>query len=198
MRGLQNVMRAQALLAAQGHQSARMGIVSAYDPSTYSVKVQFPPDASETGWIPLTAIGTGQGWGVCVGPSVGDQVAVAFQEGSADAGAVLGRLFDNLSVPPAVPSGEIWLVHAKGAFFKLTNDGKATFSDAHGASVALNGDGTVTSTGTWTHQGSLEVKQTLKVDGGTTLANVTSNGHDISSTHQHLNSGGTGLGGVPQ
>ena len=92
----------------------------------------------------------------------------------------------------------MWLLHKSGAFFKLTNDGKATFSDGHGASIALNGDGTITSAGTWTHNGAMEVTQTMKVDGQTTLAGVTSNGHDVGSTHKHLNSGGSGLGGVPQ
>lgn len=30
------------------------------------------------------------------------------------------------------------------------------------------------------------------------IGTLTSNGHDISSTHQHINSGGSGLGGPPQ
>ena len=30
------------------------------------------------------------------------------------------------------------------------------------------------------------------------IGSLTSNGHDISSTHQHTNSGGSGLGGPPQ
>lgn len=195
---MHNVMRAQAVMAAQQRQSTRLGTVSAYDPSTYSVKVQFPPDTSETGWIPMLAIGTGNHWGMCIGPAIGDQVAVTFQEGSGDAGVVLGRVFDVQSMPPNVPSGEIWMVHASGAFFKLTNDGKASFNDSKGGSVTLNGDGTVTSTGTWTHQGALTVQQNLTVQGSTAVKAITSNGHDVGSTHQHINSGGSGLGGIPQ
>ena len=37
----------------------------------------------------------------------------------------------------------------------------------------------------------------LDVQGATTVKAITSNGKDISSTHQHLNSGGPGTGGVP-
>lgn len=200
---LSNVMRAQAALVGQGRAPGRLGVVSAYDPNTYSVKVQFPEDdagsgAPETGWIPLGALSVGNGWGILAPPVIGDQVKVEYQGGDRDAGVAALRLFDNQSPPPPVPAGEMWLLHKSGAFFKLTNDGKATFSDGHGASVALNGDGTITSAGTWTHNGAMEVTQTMKVDGQTTLAGVTSNGHDVGSTHKHLNSGGSGLGGVPQ
>ena len=41
----------------------------------------------------------------------------------------------------------------------------------------------------------VEVTKTLKVAGETTLADVTSNGKDISDKHHHLNSGGPGPGG---
>jgi phage baseplate assembly protein V len=195
---LMSTMRAQAQMATQDRGSLRLGVVSGYDPATYSVKVQFQPDDSETGWIPIGALAVGSGWGVLAPPVLGDQVAVLMQDSDPDAGVAALRLFTDEDVPPAVPSGEIWALHKSGAFFKLTNDGKATFSDGHGATVALNGDGTISSTGAWKHTGAMEITSTLKVDGATTLAGVTSNGHDVGSTHQHLNSGGTGLGGVPQ
>lgn len=206
---LQNVMRAHAVMAGQNRAGTRVGIISAYDPNSYSVKVQFPPANEdgvlpETGWLPLGTIGVGQNWGVVVGPNIGDQVEVEFQDGSAGGPMVSSRFFSTQAVPPPVPSGEIWAVHPSGAFFKLTNDGKGTFNDSKGGSVTLNGDGTVTSTGNWTHQGQLTVteaavfEQNVTVDGSTSVKAISSNGHDISSTHQHLNSGGSGLGGVPQ
>lgn len=195
---LMSAMRAQAQMATQDRGSLRLGVVSGYDPAMYSVKVTFQPDDTETGWIPLGALAVGNGWGVLAPPALGDQVAVLMQDSDPDAGVAALRLFTDEDVPPAVPSGEIWALHKSGAFFKLTNDGKATFSDGHGATVVLNGNGTISSTGTWTHTGAMEITSTLKVDGATTLASVTSNGHDISSTHKHVNSGGTGLGGVPQ
>jgi phage baseplate assembly protein V len=205
MRDMQNAMRAQALLANQQRQNSRLGIVTGYDPNTYSVKVQFPPDASETGWIPLQALSVGSGWGIYAPPMLGDQIEVRFQDGDRDAGIAGMRLFDNQHNPAAVPSGEMWLLHKSGAFFKLTTDGKGTFSDGHGASVAVNGDGTITSAGTWTHQGSLTVQQNLivtqdaAVNGSTTVKAITSNGHDISNTHKHtLVQPGTGIGGPPQ
>lgn len=190
---LSNVMRAQAALVAQGRVPGRLGVVSAYDPSTYSVKVQFPEDdagngAPETGWIPLGALSVGSGWGILAGPVIGDQIKVEYQGGDRDAGVAALRLFDNQSPPPAVPSGEIWAVHKSGAFFKLTNDGKATVSDGHGASVALNGDGTISSAGTWTHNGNVSFN-----------GQVSANGHRIDDTHKHTSvQTGSGVSGPPQ
>ena len=199
MRSLRNAMRAQAQMAAQSTQNTRLGIISGYDPATYSVKVQFPPDLTETGWIPLGALSVGSGWGVYAAPVIGDQIAVSFQDGDRDAGIAGLRLFDNQSPPLSVPSGEIWAIHKSGAFFKLTNDGKASFDDAHGASVVLNGDGTISSAGTWTHTGKLTVSSDLTVNGSTAVKAIASNGHDISSTHKHtgVTTGGS-LSGTPQ
>jgi len=195
---LQNAMRAQANLANQSRTFSRLGVVSAYDPNTYSVKVTFQPDGNETGWLPLGALQVGNGFGMYAAPNLGDQIEVRFQEGDRDTGVAGPAVFDNQSPPALVTAGEIWLLHKSGAYFKLTDDGKATFSDAHGASVALNGDGTITSAGTWTHQGALTVQNNLTVRGSTAVAGIQSNGHDIGSTHKHLNSGGSGLGGIPQ
>jgi uncharacterized protein involved in type VI secretion and phage assembly len=199
-----NVMRAHAMMAGQSRQGTRLAVVSAYDPATYRVKVQFMPanedgDVPESGWIPLGAIGVGNNWGVLVGPSIGDQIEVEFQDGAQDAGIAAMRLFSTQAVPPKVPSGEIWFVHASGAFFKLLNAGGGIFSDEHGASVALSGTGLITSTGTWTHQGALTVQQNLTVQGQTAVAAITSNGHDISSTHKHTGvQTGSGISGTPQ
>lgn len=205
MGGMQNAMRGQALLAAQQRQGTRLGVVTAYDPNSYSVKVQFPPDASETGWIPLGALSVGVGWGIYAPPVIGDQIQVDFQDGDRDSGIACMRLFDNQHNPANVPSGELWMLHKSGAFFKLTTDGKGTFSDGKGASVAVNGDGTITSAGTWTHQGDMTVQKTLTVtqnvtlNGSTAVKAITSNGHDISSAHMHtgIQSGGS-LSGPPQ
>src|SRR5580698_6400074 len=93
-----NLMRAHASMAGQQRQGTRVGQVSAYNPATYSVKVQFPPASEdgtlpESGWIPLGTVGVGNNWGVLVGPSIGDQAEVEFQDGAQDAGVASTRLF---------------------------------------------------------------------------------------------------------
>lgn len=193
MRKVANAMRAQSQMANQGKQPVRLGQVSAYDPDSYSIKVQFPPDDSETGWIPLGALAVGDGWGIYAPPAIGDQIQVTFQDGGADAGIAGLRIFDNESPPLSVPSGEIWLVHKSGAFFKLTNDGKASFDDSKGGSVTLNGDGTVTSTGAWTHTGNFNVHGDQAHTG-----QITSNGKHVDSTLKVTGiTTGSGVSGPP-
>ena len=198
MRGLINAMQAQIQMALQGQLPTRLGIITGYDPGAYAVKVQFPPDTTETGWIPLGALAVGAGWGIYAAPVLGDQIAVTFQDGDRDAAVAGLRLFDNDSPPVSVQSGEIWMVHKMGQFFKLTNDGKLALNDTKGGSITLNGDGTMSSAGTWTHTGALTVSSDLTVNGSTAVKAIASNSHDIGSTHKHLASGGSGLGGTPQ
>lgn len=117
-------MREQA--AAVGRQRAitRLGTIDSFNPATYAAKVALQPEGTVTGWLPVATLWVGNGWGLFAPPSRGDQVTVEFQEGSWDAGIVLGRLFSVKAAPQAVPSGELWLVHQTGGAVKLTNDGK--------------------------------------------------------------------------
>jgi phage baseplate assembly protein gpV len=177
MNRLLGTMRAQANMANQAKTFSKLGLVTAYDPNTYSVKVTFQPDGNETGWLPLGACAVGAGWGIYAPPTIGDQIEVRFQEGDRDTGVAGPVVFDNQSPPAAVPSGEVWIVHKSGQFAKLTNDGKFTVSDGHGASVFLNGDGTISSTGAWTHTGDFNVHGNQAHTGS-----ITSNGKHVDDT----------------
>lgn len=166
MRQLLNVMRMQAMLASGDHASVRLGKVDSYDAVNYSAKVRLQPEDVITGWLPVTSQWVGNGWGMFAPPSIGELVEVHFQEGSIDAGIVNLRFFNDIARPLPVPSGEFWLQHKSGAFFKLTNAGAATFSDAHGASVTLNGDGTITSSASqWNHTGNVTVTGNVVASG---------------------------------
>lgn len=188
---LQQAMRAHAQMAGQLRLSVKLGTVSAYDPNAYAVKVQFPPDTVETGWLPIQSPYVGNQWGLFAAPTVGEQAVVVFQEGDLDAGIVVGFLYSTVDQPLAVPAGELWIQHKLGAFFKLTNDGKAQFDDGHGARVVLNGDGTISSAGTWTHTGDVNVHGNTAFTG-----QVSANGHRIDETHTHKDTQpGTGFSG---
>jgi hypothetical protein len=123
MKQLLNQMRMQAAMAAAEHAQSKVGLVSGYDATNYSVKVTLQPEGIETGWIPLLSPWVGNGWGMFCSPTVGDMVEVQFEQGGAEAAVACLRFFNDEDRPLAVPSGEFWLVHKRGTFVKLLNDG---------------------------------------------------------------------------
>jgi len=128
MSALANAMRLQAAMERNTEAKPRKGIVSSYNPRTYSVKVLIQPNGDESGWLSLAAAAVGNGWGIIFAPSIGDQVDVHFEEGSSESGFVCSRFFDDQDRPMAVPSGEFWMVHKSGSYQKFTNDGKVNIN----------------------------------------------------------------------
>lgn len=125
MNKLNNAQRAAIFKAlADAHAPMRYGEVSSYDPQTFSAKVTIQPEGIQTGWLPILSIGTGGGFGIFCGLMPPAQVAVMHFEGDRDNGLVIGITPNETDEPPAVPGGEIWVVHKDGAFVKLTNDKK--------------------------------------------------------------------------
>jgi phage baseplate assembly protein V len=174
------------------HADPKMGLVSGYDPARYAIKVQFLPDGTITGWIPLGALWVGAGWGLYAPPSIGDEVEVIFNEGDGAAGVAGLKFFNDDDQPLSVTSGEFWLVHKSGAFLKLFNAGGLAFSDGAGATLTMNGDGTMTSQATaWTHMGNMTVEGIL-----TATTDVVGAGKHLAS---HVHTGGTISGdtGIP-
>ena len=141
MRALLNAMAAASRQATAGESGTRQGVITAYDPDTYAVKVQLQPTGEETGWIPLSTPWAGNGWGMAAGPMVGAVVEVEFDSGLMGAGMAAGQFYNDEDRCPGPPSGEFWLVHKSGATIKLTNDKKVTVTDGAGSQVVMNGDG---------------------------------------------------------
>lgn len=199
MAGLQNAIRLQALRAMSDLATSRVGLITSFDPGAWAVRVALQPDGFLSGWLPLASPWIGNGWGMLAAPNVGDMVAVHFFGGDLEAGFVESRFFNDVDRPLAVQSGELWLVHASGAFFKLTNDGKATFSDNHGATVALNGNGTITSAATtWNHTGTVNVTGDLNATGTITGTTDVVGGGKSLKTHKHTGvTTGIALTGTP-
>jgi len=212
---LTNNMRQQAELSARSVAKPRTGIITSYDPTKHAVKVTLQPEGEEVaGWVPLGAVGVGNGFGVLSAPNLGDMVQVTFSEGDIKAPRITGRFFSNVNMPPAVPAGETWIVHASGSILKFHNDG----------TVELTAASTITYNATQHHfigpvqlDSTLNVNQKISGEGGMTisgdngtgnassvtgntnfLGQVSANGHRIDDSHKHVNSGGSGLGGVPQ
>ncbi len=135
-----NHLKAQAAQLDQGWAQPRLAVVQSVDPATFTVRVAVQPEGVLTGWLPVTSAWVGAGWGLACLPAAGDQVLVIWQEGDAEQGIVIGRLWSNIMQPPAAPVGEFWLVHKSGSFLKLHNDGSIESAAA-----------------TWTHAGDLRV-----------------------------------------
>lgn len=193
----QNEMRKHALAATNLRSHARRGTISGYDPNKQAVKVLLQPEGVETGWINLGSVWVGAGWGAVFAPKLGSQVEVTFEDGHPDAGSAGLRFFSNIEQGPAAPAGEMWLVHANGQSFKVTNDGKLTVSDAHGATIQLDGAGNIVSQANqWTHTGPVHFTDNVQVDKTLTANTDVIGGGKSLKTHPHL-PGAYNISGTP-
>jgi uncharacterized protein involved in type VI secretion and phage assembly len=213
-RHLANAMSQRAALAMLDLSKPLTGIITSYDPAKHAVKVTIQPEGVEVaGWIPLGAIGVGNGFGIVCGPNLGDMVQVAFSESNPAAPRILGRFFSNVNVPPAVPSGDTYIVHKSGSALKFNGDG----------TIVVTAPSTITYTGSQHHfvgpvvmDNTLLVKQTMTGQGGmavsgdngsgaastvtgnlATTGSITNNGKSIGSTHVHTNGNGGANTGAP-
>lgn len=111
---------------------SKYGLITAYNPNNYTVKVLLQPEQIETGFIPLATVWVGNNLGAVFGPAIGDSVKLDFIDGSVQATVVNGRFFNNSAQPPLVQSGQAALVDSKGAFVRLNNDGTITLGAPSG------------------------------------------------------------------
>jgi Type VI secretion system/phage-baseplate injector OB domain len=114
----------------------RFGTVTSVDPNTGTARLTLQPEGVLSGWLPILSPWVGTGWGMICPPAPGDQVLVLAQEGAAEHGVIVGRIFSSQQRPPPVPNGELWLVHQSGSYFKLLNDGTVQI----GGDLHVDGD----------------------------------------------------------
>lgn len=130
---LANAMRQQQSDDLTG---PRTGTITSYDPSNGVVKVAIQPEGRESNWMKLDCPGVGNGWGVQIGPQIGDEVTVSFDSSDPNLGKVTARHTNSLNLPMPVPSGEIWAVHKSGSLLKFNSNGTVTLHSG----VAINYD----------------------------------------------------------
>lgn len=159
MNGLTNIMRREAQRAASLKASPCQGIVTSYDLNNYSAKVLLQPEGVETGWLPIRTPWAGNGWGMFCPPDSGDEVEIQFQEDGKQAPYIALRAFGDQFRPLSVPSGEFWIVHKSGSFFKFHNDG----------TIEMNAETAINSTAPmWTHTGNMTVNGNILASGNIT------------------------------
>jgi phage baseplate assembly protein V len=188
-----SLLNAQRQYQDNGSTYTRSGTISGYDPGSHSVKVTIQPEGFDTGWIQLSAMGVGNGWGVLVGPQLGDEVSVAFDGGDPNLGKITGRYFSDVSPPPAVPAGETWLIHKSGSLLKFTNDGKVRIHAVNALSVESEAMINYAAPAHHFTGGPISMDSTLTVTGGDVIADGISLKLHKTSQVQF----GTGVSGVP-
>jgi len=128
----------------------RIGTVTSSNSQTATARVLLQPEGVLTGWLPVLTQWAGPGWGMMCPPCPGDQVLIIPQEGSAQHGLIVGRLYSNAVHPPRVESGEIAFSHRSGCSLRLLNSGVVAIAgdlhvsgdvyDAHGSVSRLRDD----------------------------------------------------------
>ncbi|MDE2458552.1 MAG: phage baseplate assembly protein V, partial [Rhodospirillales bacterium] len=91
--------------------TVRFGLVSSFDPSTFSAKVMVQPENVLSGWLPVMSPWAGNGWGLAAPLPPGTQVIILAQEGDAEQGVIAGAVWSSEDRPMATPDGELWLQH---------------------------------------------------------------------------------------
>lgn len=120
-----------------------IGTVTSYDPNRYAAKVLLQPKGVETGWLPIETGHIGNGFGIAIGLTAGDQVKVDYVGGDKDAPSITGRLHSDQERPPVAQSGEIVIQSAAGFILKADQAGVLTLS-TNGQNININaGGGTV-------------------------------------------------------
>lgn len=153
----------------------RIGIVTSYDPNRYAAKVKLQPEGIESGWVPISTLHIGNGYGIAVGLTPGDQVVMGYHEGDPESPFVMGRLHSDQERPPVAQSGEIVIQHKSGAVFKIDTSGNISVSGDGNLTINVTGDIALTSA-SLTHN-------TLNVGSTHVHGGVTPGAGDTSTPH---------------
>lgn len=117
-----------------------IGTVTSYDPNRYAAKVLLQPKGVETGWLPIETGHIGNGVGIAIGLTSGDQVKLDFVGGDRDAPVITGRLHSDQERPPLAQSGEIVIQTAAGFILKADQSGALTIT-LNGKDLTINAGG---------------------------------------------------------
>src|SRR4249920_4201831 len=146
MRRLANSFLGQAAAQDGNAPANRWGTIQSVDTTNMTAKVKIQPEDVLSGWLPINAPVAGPGWGVVCPPVAGQQVKIIPDAGDHESYSIAGSTWSKANMPPpGSKSGELWLVHATKASFKLLNsDGNQTVMvqmEAGGSSIKLHSTG---------------------------------------------------------
>ena len=127
---LHNIVRREVHRVMAKRAKPRYGLVTAYDPDTYAVKVMLQPEEIETEWIPISAEHIGNGFGMVYGPEINDQVKIGFQEDDPSSPIVVGRVHSDDDKPPKAEAGEMVMRRKDGSQVKMDKNGTVRINSA--------------------------------------------------------------------
>lgn len=210
METLLNIIRREAeRIVRRFYRPTEVGVVDSYDPETHSVKLKMQPYEHLTGWIQLPTHHIGNGYGLAIGASPGEQFYVSFRNGDQSTPYITGRVYSDQEQPPKVESKEINLSNFKKTKIFFDKDDNMTFEHSTGTKTVYDKSGDVTHT----HKGGNVIRQdasgvlikngnfkALYTAQGVDFTNgyVKVNGKKIDDTHTHRDvEPGGGVSGVP-
>jgi phage baseplate assembly protein V len=120
---LSNAIKSHAASLDRTTGQIKFGTVTSVNIENTTARVIIQPEGVLSGWLPILSQWVGNGWGMACNPNPGDQVLLVPLEGDVEQGIIIGRSFSKKQNPPVAPGGEFWLVHERGSFLKLCNDG---------------------------------------------------------------------------
>ncbi|MGN6536403.1 MAG: phage baseplate assembly protein V [Mesorhizobium sp.] len=174
MSDLEDVIRriVDQMLSRQPH--SRIGTVTSYDPNRHAAKVMLQPENVESGWVPISTAHVGNGFGLAIGLTPGDQVEIGYFESNPDAPRITGRVHSDQERPPVAQSGEI-VLQTPGATIKVDASSNISISTTGNLTISATGNVAIAS------------------------ATLKHNGVNIGSTHVHSGvTPGAADTGVPQ
>lgn len=143
-----DVIRREAMQVVAAREFKGTLVTTAYDPKTRSIKGVLVPHGVETGWIPLSAIHAGPGYGIGVGPKCGsadkldgDVFDVEFDNGDPNTPVAKMQHHSEVDNPPEIKSGEILVNHASGMKDKFAEDGSRMHTHPNGATDLWDAQG---------------------------------------------------------
>ena len=195
---LAEAMRRHGQSPGNAYSQPRYGKVSGYSPALHAVKVEFQPEGVISGWMPLGTAGIGNGWGIAIGPEIGDQVLVVFPEGDFSSGVVVARMYSVAQPPPVVAHGEIVIQHSSGALLRFNADGSITLTAPGNLNVtaaATNITGPVNITGNLVVNGTVSGTSTITAPSVNGTTDVQFGGHSgVSHVHSGVQGGPSNTG----
>lgn len=143
------------------------GHIANYDPKTHRIRAVLPSVRNEddvpvlTGWMPLSSMMAGAGWGIQMAPlggatiekpTSGELVAVMRFDRHLGVGVSASMVWNQVNTPPgaALAPGEMLIQAPGGSSFKIDKDGNIALAGKQNVSISSNNNAAsilMTSTG---------------------------------------------------